>query len=135
MVTTHNRLPQSCCYLIVKNSDASVVAGNEVICVGVVFRDHLGTVLAALAKWVWGSFDVKTTELLAIREAWSMQRSARSRCSLWSAIPYRLCKDWARLLAHLIILSFILILNIYLITLSVIRVTLFLVMGIRWPTC
>ncbi|PON69123.1 Ribonuclease H-like domain containing protein [Parasponia andersonii] len=49
------------------NSDAFVRKGTDFIGVGVVFRDHIGTVLAACSKRIPGCFSVDIAELLAIR--------------------------------------------------------------------
>ncbi|PON75729.1 hypothetical protein PanWU01x14_039890 [Parasponia andersonii] len=54
--------------MIKVNSDVTVRPGEKSIGVGIIFRDHSDSMLAALAKRIVGCFSIETAELLATRE-------------------------------------------------------------------
>ncbi|PON88910.1 hypothetical protein TorRG33x02_152930 [Trema orientale] len=66
--------------IIKLNSDASIRTDRDHVGIGVVFRDHLGLVLAACTRRLSRKFLVEVAELLAIRTSFLLAWDGKSLC-------------------------------------------------------
>ncbi|PON81778.1 LOW QUALITY PROTEIN: hypothetical protein TorRG33x02_223890 [Trema orientale] len=112
------------------NLDAAIHPSRGGIGIGVIFRDHTGSVITTLSMKLNGLFSVEITELLAVQEVLRFAAIILVWI-LWKLMPCRSFKVYSRISSFQPLLISLMMSSPFLFQLIVVLVTLFLVQIIK----